>query len=606
MTVKPGTKPRYLRRFLKDVLRVDKLSFFFSAIVGIVLAVATVGTTYLPKFFIDGISTHDLTLAVSAIATFFALIVIFNTVGQLIAIPMEDRKLGRIHHFVRTLFAHTFSVRQQHLEERRFYNDYSMREANLEKAASSIVGSFGLLFNQGTTVIAIIGLLSSINILFAFFTLVPIALDIWLSIRVNNLNIEEQKAKRDTDRKMQILGRIFYQYNSLRDIKMYDAVEPVMNRLYTTMETRRRIHKKYYTKASGLQLVGGILTESAPIVSMVLFGYFVYRGDITVSEYFVFVALYEQLKQSLTALLAFIPSLNNIQLWVSDYYQYLDNKAICEPEPTLGEPLTHFTSIEFRHVSFRYENAEDYALQDVSFNLNRSETTMIIGLNGSGKSTLMKLLCGVYTPTEGEIFINGKRLSDYKTQDVRRLFAVLFQDYYMFPFSIRDNMTMFDSDGQTETDAKTLIERFELKNRIEALKSGYETGIKGEYCDDYTDLSGGELQKLAIIRAFCKHSSELLLLDEPLNNVDLKSENSFYDLVLNDKRTVILISHSLKIAPHVKTILYMKNGRLIANGSHEALLKNNASYKLFYDEYIKKYFKTGEDKSVAAKEAGDV
>ena len=165
---------------------------------------------------------------------------------------------------------------------------------------------------------------------------------------------------------------------------------------------------------------------------------------------------------------------------------------------------------------------------------------------------------------------------------------------------------MFDSDGQTETDAKTLIERFELKNRIEALKSGYETGIKGEYCDDYTDLSGGELQKLAIIRAFCKRGSELLLLDEPLNNVDLKSENSFYDLVLNDKRTVIIISHLLKIAPHVKTILYMKNGRLIANGSHEALLKNNASYKLFYDEYIKKYFKTGEDKSVAAKEAGDV
>ena len=430
MTAKPEPKPRYLRRFLKDVLHFDKLSFLFVAILGIVMAITTVGTTYLPKYFIDGISAHDLTLAVSALVTYFGLIVIFSVVGMLIAIPTEDRKIRRLNHFVNTLFAHTFIVRQQHLEERQFYNDYSMREANLEKATSSVVSTVGLLFNQGTTVITIIGLLSSINILFAFFILIPIALDIWLSMRVNNLNIEEQKAKRDIDRKTNILARIFYQYNSLRDIKMYSAVEPVMDQLRMTQETGRRIHKKYYTKSAVLTLIGGILTESAPILSMVMFGYFVYRGEITVSEYFVFVALYEQLKQSVTALLAFIPSLNNIKLWVTDYYQYLDNQAICEPDPESGEPLAHFESIEFRHVSFRYENDERYALQDVSFKLNRSETTMIIGLNGSGKSTLMKLLCGVYTPTEGEILINGKSLGGCKTQDVRRIFAVLFQDYY--------------------------------------------------------------------------------------------------------------------------------------------------------------------------------
>ena len=171
------------------------------------------------------------------------------------------------------------------------------------------------------------------------------------------------------------------------------------------------------------------------------------------------------------------------------------------------------------------------------------------------------------------------------------MMAVLFQDYYMFPFTIRENITMFKQDTpETEGTAKELVKLFGLDKRIEELPETYNTGIKGEFCDTYTDFSGGELQKLAIVRTFAKAGSKMLLLDEPLNNIDLKTESNFYELFLNDKRTSIIISHSLKAAPRVKKIIYMQNGTVKATGSHSEMMNSDKDYKELYDQYVTKYF----------------
>ena len=324
---------------------------------------------------------------------------------------------------------------------------------------------------------------------------------------------------------------------------------------------------------------------------MILFGYYVFKGQITISEYYVFIALYNQLKQSIQPILSIIPEINKIQLWIADYYQYIDDISLCEENIDSGEEISDFESIEFRNVSFKYDQSDVYALRDINLTINKSETTMIIGVNGSGKSTLMKLMCGLYKPTEGEVLLNGKNIECYNKHSLRDMMAVLFQDYYMFPFTIRENITMFKQDTpETEGTAKELVKLFGLDKRIEELPEAYNTGIKGEFCDTYTDFSGGELQKLAIVRTFAKAGSKLLLLDEPLNNIDLKTESNFYELFLNDKRTSIIISHSLKAAPRVKKIIYMQNGTVKATGSHSEMMSNDKDYKELYDQYVTKYF----------------
>ena len=578
-------------RFIRDVFEVDKWSFFGAALFGCFYAIVTVVTAYLPKYFIDGILNKDLRLAAIAMVAYCSIVAIFNLSAYFLAVPLEDKKYKRSHIFAMRLFRHTFKVRQEHLESSKFYNEYTMRQNNLANAVTNVTSYFGSAFQQITAIISILAIISNISIGLSLITLVPIFADLFLSLYMNNLNIEEQKEQRNIDRKTSILYRVFYQYNSIREIKVFNTVKAVMNILKDTLVRKRQIHIAYYKKGAVISLLCSVLQELAPIISMILFGYYVFKGQITISEYYVFIALYNQLKQSIQSILSIIPEINKIQLWIADYYQYIDDISLCEENIDSGEEISDFESIEFRNVSFRYDQSDVYALRDINLTINKSETTMIIGMNGSGKSTLMKLMCGLYKPTEGEILLNGKNIECYNKHSLRDMMAVLFQDYYMFPFTIRENITMFKQDTpETEGTAKELVKLFGLDKRIEELPETYNTGIKGEFCDTYTDFSGGELQKLAIVRTFAKAGSKLLLLDEPLNNIDLKTESNFYELFLNDKRTSIIISHSLKAAPRVKKIIYMQNGTVKATGSHSEMMSSDKDYKELYDQYVTKYF----------------
>lgn len=592
MTTKPNKKKRsYLMRFIRDVFEVDKWSFFGAALFGCFYAIVTVTITYLPKYFIDGILNKDLRLAAIAMVAYCSIVAIFNLSAYFFAVPLEDKKYKRSHIFAMLLFRHTFKVRQEYLESSKFYNEYTMRQNNLANAVTNVTSYFGSAFQQITAIISILAIISNISIGLSLITLVPIFADLFLSLYMNNLNIEEQKEQRNIDRKTSILYRVFYQYNSIREIKVFNTVKAVMNILKDTLVRKRQIHIAYYKKGAVISLLCSVLQELAPIISMILFGYYVFKGQITISEYYVFIALYNQLKQSIQSILSIIPEINKIQLWIADYYQYIDDISLCEENIDSGEEISDFESIEFRNVSFKYDQSDVYALRDINLTINKSETTMIIGMNGSGKSTLMKLMCGLYKPTEGEVLLNGKNIECYNKHSLRDMMAVLFQDYYMFPFTIRENITMFKQDTpETEGTAKELVKLFGLDKRIEELPETYNTGIKGEFCDTYTDFSGGELQKLAIVRTFAKAGSKLLLLDEPLNNIDLKTESNFYELFLNDKRTSIIISHSLKAAPRVKKIIYMQNGTVKATGSHSEMMSSDKDYKELYDQYVTKYF----------------
>lgn len=160
----------------------------------------------------------------------------------------------------------------------------------------------------------------------------------------------------------------------------------------------------------------------------------------------------------------------------------------------------------------------------------------------------------------------------------------------IFPFTIRENVTAFAQDAEMERKMEQLAGRFGLQDKIKKLKKGFDTGIRAEYYDDYTDLSGGELQKLAIIRAFCRPGVDAVLLDEPLNNIDIATEDVFYESLTqaNDK-TIVLISHSLKYVPNAHKILYVEDGSIVAEGTHAELLKGNGKYHDLYQKYAEKY-----------------
>lgn len=582
MSIKQGKRigNSYFLRFLKEVARIDRLSIIITIAYAFVVSIADIITTYLPKVFVDGILDKNVVLARRAVAAFLSVIVFYNIVAVICAVILSDRKEKRRMFFVERLFSHTFCVKQEYVEGTQFYNEYSMREANLEKAVDHVMGSFSTLVQQAATVLFIISAVSRINLFIGLIMVVPILINLMISLYVNGLNIEEQKEKQRYDKKLKVLSRIFYLSNSIRDIKMLGMVRPVMGQLDDTFEQRLKIHNRYMRKSSRLLCISSVITEALPLVSMVVFGYYVFTGRISISAYYVYIAFYAKLKLSIEGLLALFPEINNISLWMKDYYDYIDNQDIVEKNPEPGAGIGTIDTIEFRHVSFQYENSGQYALKDISFRLEKNSKNVIIGLNGAGKSTLLKLLCGVYEPSSGEVLLNGRDMRELPREDVRRLMSVLFQDYYIFPFTIRENVTAFEEGMEMERRMEQLAERFGILEKIRKLNKGFDTGIKAEYHDDYTDMSGGEFQKLAIMRAFCRPDVDAVLLDEPLNNIDIATEDVFYEFLAqtNDK-TIILISHSLKYVPRADKIIYVEAGSIVAEGRHDELLKGSEKYR---------------------------
>lgn len=231
--------------------------------------------------------------------------------------------------------------------------------------------------------------------------------------------------------------------------------------------------------------------------------------------------------------------------------------------------------IEFSHVWFRYPGAKDYALKDFSLKLKIGEKLAIVGMNGSGKTTMIKLLCRFYEPQKGQILLNGVDIRKFREDEYRGLFSVVFQDLYLFPLKLGENVA-----GEVSYDrarAERCLREAGFGDRLDRLSDGLDTYLYKNYEDGGVEISGGEAQKIAIARALYKEAA-FILLDEPTAALDPKAEYEIYtgfDKMVG-KKTAIYISHRLSSCRFCDDIAVFDEGRLVQRGSHEELVKDEA------------------------------
>lgn len=195
-------------------------------------------------------------------------------------------------------------------------------------------------------------------------------------------------------------------------------------------------------------------------------------------------------------------------------------------------------TIEFKNVSFKYPNTEKFVLKDVSIKIESGTRLSIVGYNGAGKTTFIKLLCRLYKPTSGVIYLNGVDISTIDFDKYRDILAVVFQDYQLFSFSIKENIVL-DSEYD-ESRVNEAIEKSGLKEKIESLSKGLNTSIGREFDEEGIEFSGGEGQKLACARAFYRNSP-VVILDEPTASLDPVAESKLYERfnnIIGDKTAI--------------------------------------------------------------------
>ena len=241
--------------------------------------------------------------------------------------------------------------------------------------------------------------------------------------------------------------------------------------------------------------------------------------------------------------------------------------------------------IEFRNVSFRYPNCEQYVLNKCSFTIEPHEKVGLIGLNGAGKSTIIKLMFRFYDPEEGMILLDGVDLKEYDVYAVRKLFGVLFQDFVTYCLPLREIIAL--PDFERRFDNEKLKKACDISGASEVIKDweqGFDSVLGRYYADNGKDLSGGQWQLVGLARAYFK-DSEYMILDEPSAALDPISEDRIFEQLyhLSEGKSSVTISHRLSNTTLADKILVIGGGHIIEQGSHFELLKQNGQYaKLFH------------------------
>lgn len=232
--------------------------------------------------------------------------------------------------------------------------------------------------------------------------------------------------------------------------------------------------------------------------------------------------------------------------------------------------------IRFEHVSFAYPNSEKEVLHDANFEIDLSRSTALVGENGSGKTTIIKLLCGLYRPTKGRIMIDDQDLNKLSSQEIGKLIKVVFQDFYQYELTVRENIA-FGNLGELDRDDK-LNNALELVNLKDVKDLGLDRNL-GKLEMDGVDLSKGQWQRLAVSRLFLTDTA-YVILDEPTASMDPVSEYKMYQLFcsLMKSRGSLMISHRLASAKMADHILVLKHGNIIEQGNHDDLMKNQGIY----------------------------
>ncbi|KAI0770942.1 P-loop containing nucleoside triphosphate hydrolase protein [Trametes elegans] len=289
------------------------------------------------------------------------------------------------------------------------------------------------------------------------------------------------------------------------------------------------------------------------------------------------------------------------------------------PFPEESAQIRDGIALEFKNVSFKYSGAENWALRNVSFTVLPGQLCVIVGANGSGKSTVLKLIVRLYDPDEGQVLLGGHDIRTLKLRDLRQAISVLFQDYTLFPLSIRDNIAIGDpSAAENEEHVQRAAALGGADAFIDKLPDGLDTYLDRPVRDHYAGLpegtatlfgrkvdysavrgaggmkataasalSGGQLQRLAVARSFMRSvvpedaKVGLLLFDEPSASLDPVAEHDLFDRLraLRGTKTMLFSSHRFgNLTRHADLILYMNDSVVVEAGSHEQLLQRDGGY----------------------------
>lgn len=497
------------------------------------------------------------------------------------------------------LFEKATHVELECYENTDFYNRFTLAMKDCEQRLAQILEHQCLIWTSSIASVFALYYMFTIDHYVIFFIAGPLIGNFVFGKLINEVKFRMNKECVPYNRKMEYVNRTLYLADYAKEFRMSEVFR-VLQKLYEEgfQGVMGKI-KEYRKKKVLLVFLRNIFTFVV-IFQGVIF-YSLYRVLVTHS---MSISGFTVLFSAMTAVAWMVIGASEAIIKSYEDSLYIANlKEFIEYEPAMDEMQKGILPkaceekaqseevLRFQNVSFTYLGQEQPTLHDINMTISRNEKIAIVGHNGAGKTTFVKLLMRLYDVSEGEIFYYGKNIKELDLPEYRRLYGTAFQDYQVFSMTVAENVLM--RKPESEEDYKKVVDslkRAGVYEKICRLPHGMDTILTKEFAEDGAVLSGGELQKIAVARAFAK-DYRIAIFDEPSSALDPVAEYQLYENILKEctDKTVVFISHRLSTAVLADTVYLFEDGRIAEQGSHEVLMQRNGKYADMFRKQAENY-----------------
>lgn len=458
-----------------------------------------------------------------------------------------------------------------------------------------LIGVIGIIATYNPALVAILFLLTMVN---AF---------IYRRIQATKFRFYQDIAV--YNRQFAYFQELTQDFKNAKDVRIYKMSEYIISRINQQNHSVNKIFHEMFLKQRRHDGVSAVIIQAQTLAAYAFAAWGVLHGTLMVGDFAMYISAANQFSGAAMQLMTKLVDLQMLGNVLQDYIAFEQLPGVGSGGGRTSADVNS-AKIEFKNVWFRYPGQEAYALKDISLTIGNGEKLSIVGRNGAGKTTFIKLLCRLYRPEKGCILFNGVDINEFEESEYSKLLSVIFQDYKIFSFSIRENLA-FDKIAE-EGRIRDSLGLAGILEKVDELALGIDTPLYKNFDQNGVELSGGEMQKIAIARALYRNAP-LVVLDEPTASLDPYSEYEVYSqfILMNenicqpkgitserigsveqkvadkcvheynrmtDCKTTVYISHRLSSCRFCDVIAVFDNGEIVEYGNHEQLVGNGKLY----------------------------
>jgi len=573
--MKLKTIKRNLKYFIPLLLKISPMSIIIMVLVALFNSISNVAWVVFPKLILDELfytKNYDklLIIVIAFIATQLICRIldnIFSSVNYYI-IQKADFKIDKLFN---EKIAH---IDYFHIEDPEFNDELSYAKNCLSEYSNGIYSITWTIKSFIENILTILSVISIIilggEFLVILVTLIGVILNTIFYGKYQKIDEEFNSGSVRYSRKQWYYGKSIMAFRSQKNLRMYEAEELIKSKSDDANKEIFKIEEDANSKRNKVSLFEYSFNYLfTTFITIIILAFAVYYKNLELTVFTLLYGAVQTLDNGIANLIYSSKKYYQDCIYQENFINLMEIETIFRDGKKSIEKIE---TIEFKNVSFKYPRCDEYVLKNLSFKIDSRQKVSLVGLNGSGKTTIIKLICRFFDVNEGEILINGENIKLYKYEDYMKCLAIVFQDFKIISFSVKNNIAILDENKEKLYD---VLERSEALERIKELPDKENTYINKWFDKKGVEFSGGELQKFALARALYK-DADFVVLDEPTSALDPVSESKIYyhfKDVVGEKLT-LFISHRLSSCIFSDKILVLDGYNIVEIGTHEELMKN--------------------------------